>query len=109
MKLGQGNIFTGVCYSVHKGVCLSACWGTTPPPRPGRYPQDQAGPPGPGRHPPGARNPPGPVTPPPEQSIMGDTVNDQAVCILLECNLFLLVIYTSEYIFHIKNSHRHPY
>ena len=40
-KLGQGNTFTGVCDSVHRGVCLSACWDTTPwdqaPP-----PQDQA-------------------------------------------------------------------
>ena len=26
-------------------------------------------------------------TPPPEQSILGDTVNERAVCILLECNL----------------------
>ena len=27
----QGNIFTPVCHSVHGGVCLSACWDTTPP------------------------------------------------------------------------------
>ena len=40
-KLGQGNVFTGVCDSVHKGggVCLSACLFTpqeqtpSPPPR----------------------------------------------------------------------------
>ena len=30
-KLGQGYIFTGVCDSVHRGVCLSACWDTNPP------------------------------------------------------------------------------
>ena len=30
-KLGQGNVFTGVCDSVHRGVCLSACWDTAPP------------------------------------------------------------------------------
>ena len=32
-KLGQGNVLTGVCDSVHRGggVCLSACWDTTPP------------------------------------------------------------------------------
>ena len=31
-KLGQGYVFTGVCDSVHGGgVCLSACWDTTPP------------------------------------------------------------------------------
>ena len=29
-KLGQGYVFTGVCDSVHRGVCLSACWDTTP-------------------------------------------------------------------------------
>ena len=28
---GQGNIFTPVCHSVHKGVCLSACWNATTP------------------------------------------------------------------------------
>ena len=29
---GQGNIFTPVCHSVHRGgVCLSACWDATPP------------------------------------------------------------------------------
>ena len=40
---GQGNIFTPVCHSVHRGegVCLSACWDTTPP-------RDQT-PPGPPR------------------------------------------------------------
>ena len=32
-KLGQGNVFTGICDSVNRGVCLSACWDT---------PQDQA-------------------------------------------------------------------
>ena len=37
-KLGQGNIFTGVCDSVHRGICLSACWDATP------TPQDQAPP-----------------------------------------------------------------
>ena len=32
-KLGQGNVFTGVCDSVHRGgVCLSACWDTPHPP-----------------------------------------------------------------------------
>ena len=41
------------------GVCLSACWDTTP--------QDQ--------------------TPPPVHSKLGDTVNARAVRILLECNL----------------------
>ena len=30
-------------------------------------------------------------TSPPEQSILGDTVNERAVCILLECNLVILM------------------
>ena len=41
-KLGQGYVFTGVCDSVHGGgVCLSACWDTTPlgPEHAGRYGQ----------------------------------------------------------------------
>ena len=52
-SLGQGNIFTPVCHSVHRGgVCLSACWDTTPPLPPGT------------RHLPWSRpNPPGPSTP----------------------------------------------
>ena len=33
----EGYVFTPVCHSVHGGVCLSACWDTTPP--------DQAHPP----------------------------------------------------------------
>ena len=52
-KLGQGNVFTGVCDSVHSGggggVCLSAWWDTTPPRS---------------RHPLGADPPPRPDTPP---------------------------------------------
>ena len=69
-SFGQGNVFTRVCHSVHRGVPDQA-----PPPGPGRYtprdeagnppdqagtPPDQAGtPPGPGRNPPGTRPPPG--------------------------------------------------
>ena len=49
-KLGQGYVFTGMCDSVHRGggVCLSACWDTTPP-------AEQTPP---SRHPPGSRHPP---------------------------------------------------
>ena len=64
------------------GVC--ACWDTPSGP-------DQAGTPhGPGRHPHRdqgtlwTRQAP---TPRPMQSILGDTVNERAVCILLECIL----------------------
>ena len=57
-SLGQGNIFRSMCQEFCPrggGVCLSACWDTTPPPGPGRHP------PGPGRHPPGpGRHPPRP-------------------------------------------------
>ena len=70
---GQGNIFTPVCHSVHRrgGVCLSACWDTTPQSRhpPGsRHPLEQT-PPG-SRHPPWkqthplSRHPPGADTSP---------------------------------------------
>ena len=57
----EGYVFTPVCHSVHRGgVCLSACWDTTPsprtrhPPRPGTPPPEQTPPPGPGT-PPGSR------------------------------------------------------
>ena len=62
--------------------------GRHPPPGPGIPSGDQAGipptrhPPGPGRHP---RDRP---TPPTEQSMLGDTVNERAVCILLVNYLF---------------------
>ena len=53
---GQGNIFTPVCHSVHRGgVCLSACWdtpcqGDTPPAK--ETPPCQGDPPPPpGPHP----------------------------------------------------------
>ena len=58
-------IFSVACVknSVHRGggVCLSACWDTTPR-----------------RH-------------PPTQCMLGDTVTKWAVCILLECNLVCFV------------------
>ena len=55
---GQGNIFTPVCHSVHRGggvVCLSACWDTTPPPPGSRHP---SGADPPRADTPGTRNPP---------------------------------------------------
>ena len=82
-------IFSEMCVknSVHRGVYLSACWDTIP--RDQAPPWDQAPP----DQPPPDQAPPGPGTPqirhppPPEQSMLGDTVNEQAVRILLECNL----------------------
>ena len=60
-----------VIHSVHRGVCLSACWDTTPrtrqtPPRTRQTSPDQADPPRPGRppSPDQADHPPGPGRPP---------------------------------------------
>ena len=80
---GQGNIFTPVCHSVHRGrgFCLNACWDTTLPGAdtspwsshpPGTdtplgadtTPQEQTPPPGAANPPP----PPGADTPPREQT-----------------------------------------
>ena len=65
---GQGNIFTPVCHSFcsQSGVCLSACWDTTPHP-PEQTPPEQTPPRS--RHPPGADIPPG--ADPPEQTLPG--------------------------------------
>ena len=74
-------LFTG-------GVCLSACWDITPPPR------DHAHHPGPCTpprdHAPSSwdqAHPPQDHAPPPAHSMLGDTVNARAVRILLQCNL----------------------
>ena len=61
-KLGQGNIFTGVCLSTGgRAVCLSACWDTHPPPQ-SRQPPKQTPPPE--QTTPRTRHPPGPGPPP---------------------------------------------
>ena len=67
-SLGQGNIFSSVCQEFYPrgGVCLSACWDTTParqtlphlarrPPLPGKADPH----PTPGKADPPARRPPG--------------------------------------------------
>ena len=57
-KLGQGYIFTGVCDSVHRGVCLSACLNTTRarrPPPPGKIEPSWQGDTPPGKADPPAR------------------------------------------------------
>ena len=78
-SLGQGNIFTPVCYSVHRGS--ASVHDGIPPPRT-RHPPDQV------PHGPGIPLKPGtPCTSPPAQSMLGDTVNARVVRILLECNL----------------------
>ena len=72
-KLGQGNVFTGICDSVHRGVCLRACRDTTPQ-GPGN-PPDQAPLPGPGT--------------PREQSMLGDSSGKHPTgmqsCFILKC------------------------
>ena len=117
---GQGNIFTPVCHSVHRGVYLSACWDTTPLPRrppaketplprrhlpPGPHPRGNSGGSGPGPHPRGKlrgiRSWPTPkgklrgirTSPPPfpPGSRLQHTVNEQPVRILLECILVLQI------------------
>ena len=63
---GQGYVFTRVCDSVHSGgVCLSACWDTTPWEQ--ALSREQA--------------------PPQEQAPPWHTVNEWPVCILPECIL----------------------
>ena len=59
----EGYVFTPVYRSVHGGVCLSACWDTSPPTH-----KEQATPweyalppPGAGTSPPGSRPPPTPL------------------------------------------------
>ena len=114
-KLGQGYVFTGVCHSVNRGGTHPPRPGADTPPGPGtpldqvhpprtrytpgtRYtPRDQV-PPGTRYTPPGTRYTPwDQVHPlPPMHSMLGDTVNERAVRILLECNLVLHVISSNE-------------
>ena len=55
-KLGQANVFTGVCDSVHRGGCLPQCMMGYHTPSQSRHPQRQTPPweqtPPKGRHPP---------------------------------------------------------
>ena len=80
-SLGQGNIFRSVCQEFYLSTGESASvHAGIPPPRRGRDPQDQAPISWDQVH------PPRPGTPS-EQSMLGDTVNERAVRILLECIL----------------------
>ena len=63
-KLGQGNVFTGVCDSVHRGGLPHCMLGCQPPPNQVDPPGTRQTPPRP--HPPGSGRPhPGPGRPPP--------------------------------------------
>ena len=77
-------LFTG------RGVCLSACWDTTPqeqtPPR-SRHPPPGADTPWEQTPPPQEQTPPRVADTPPEQSRLRHTVNERPVRILLECIL----------------------
>ena len=106
-SLGQGNIFTPVCHSVHRGGRGSPSLGgspcQTPTPPAWRTPPDQTPPP-PGADPPSMENPPPPEQTPPHQTPPPDgeppppgsrlrhTVYDRPVRILLECILVLCLI-----------------
>ena len=114
-KLGQGNVFTGICDSFNRGVSVSVHAGIPPPrsrhppgidppgadtpqeqtPRGEQTPPWEQTPPS-SRHSPGTDTHPREQTPPRSrhhpppphtQSMLGDTVNARAVRILLECNL----------------------
>ena len=80
-KLGQGNVFTGVCDSVSRRVSASVHAGIPTPPPGADTPRS--------RHPPGNRHTP--PTPPrsrhPPESRLRHTVNERPVRILLECIL----------------------
>ena len=88
-KLGQGNIFTGVCLSTGGGGLPQCMLGYTPPdqtPR-SRHP--------PGPNPPRADTPPGtrppwsrhPLEQTPQGSRLQHTINERPVRILVECIL----------------------
>ena len=65
---GQGNIFTPVCHSVHRGGFLPQCMLGYQPPRTTQNPPPGTTPPGPhppGTTPPRTRHPPVPDPPPP--------------------------------------------
>ena len=99
-KLGQGNVFTGVCESVHRGGVPDTPPGPGTPSPWDQVPPEPGTPPGPGTPPRDQVHPPprdqvhthqDQVHPPPPQSMLRDTVNTRAVRILLECNLVLVV------------------
>ena len=125
---GQGNIFTPVCNSVHRGGSASVHAGIPHPSPQTRPPQDQTPPeqtpPWEQTHPPtrppgpdtpleqtplGADTPPREQKPPPQGSRLQHTVYEQPVRILLECilvkNMFIfqltyLIQYASQTCWH---------
>ena len=81
---GQGNIFAPVCHSVHRGgVCLSACWDTTPPPWSRHLPEQT---------PPRSRHPL-PQTPPPPRRDADSGIWSMSGRYASYWNAFLLTIH----------------
>ena len=78
---GQGNIFAPVCHSVHRGVCLSACWDT-----PQREPPLSRRPPSPAKETPCQGDPPAKETPPTTKETPRRLLL-RAIRILVECIL----------------------
>ena len=76
----EGYVFTPVSHSVHRGVCLSACW--IPPPDQGPLPPGPGPTPGPGT-PLGAGTPPD-QAPPEQRRLLLRTVRILLECILVQ-------------------------
>ena len=101
-KLGQGNVFTGVCDSVHRGESASVHAGM-PAPLPTRQtprtrqtpPRTRQTPPRPGRHPRTRQTPPQ-IRQTPPRGRHQHMVNEQLVCILLEC-ILVSIFYCSTF------------
>ena len=72
-KLGQGNVFTGVCDSVHRGGVLPQCMLGCHPLPPEQRP--------PGCRPPGSRHPPGADIPREQTPPRPDTPPEQTPCV----------------------------
>ena len=81
-KLGQGNVFTGVCDSVQRGGCLPQCMlGYHPPPE--QTPPQEQTPPGadtPQEQTPLEQTPPG-ADPPPRADTLGCLLLGGGVCL----------------------------
>ena len=96
-SLGQGNIFSRVCQefcSQGGGGLPQLMMGYHP--RPGTAQADPPQADTPWNKLPPPTDPPEqtqlPRSIPPEQCMLGDTVNKRAVCVLLECNLVVIVL-----------------
>ena len=92
-KLGQGNVFTGVCDSVHRGGVSASVHAGIPHP-PEQTPPERTPPLG--ADTPRSRQPPRGDNPPPPRSRLQHTVNERPVRILLECILVIRDVWTKQ-------------